>query len=42
MVIHYLDESGLERVIITAKSNYERIHNMLNKNNYVIISEEYD
>lgn len=42
MVIHYLDELGLERFIMTSKSNYQMIHDMLKRNNYVIISETYD
>ena len=42
MTIHYLDELGLGRVIITSKSNCKLIHNMLKRNNYVIISETYD
>ena len=42
MIINYLNELGLGRVIITSKSNYKLIHDMLKRNNYVIISEEYD
>ena len=42
MTIHYQDELGLDRVIITSKSNYKLIHDMLKRNNYVIISETYD